>query len=577
MIALLLLPFALAAEPAPVAGPVVAAVDIAAKAPALELAAVAEMERARANLRLPDAPAPYLFLYDVLDGRVATAFAENGALVSDDEEPYRNVRVEVRVGDATFDSSNFSAFGEPDGVVARRLPEEDDVHALRREIWLSTDEAYKHAVEQLSRKAASRRGDPTPRPPSWTPAPATVGGVEGAPVATIEAARLRALVTRLSTAATAAPGVELGQAISRDWQGRRLVLNSEGTRRWIPTGYTVVRVEATTRLDDGTELRDARWWVGRTAADLPSDAEMEAAVCEMSAWLSDLRAAPAEDDYLGPVLFEAPAAVELFSQLLAAEIAGTPPIEQDDGGMAEVATPPNARLGRRLLPSGWTVVDDPAAAGRAAGAYTWDHEGVEARRVELVQDGVVRDLLMSRIPRQDLAGSNGHGRSLGNDRRAAMPGVVTVTPKKRASEAKLHKAGLRLASQTGHDYLLVVRRIQPPALVENLDVTFTGEGAPAGITPPYEAYRLYADGRTEPVRSLVFSGVDRRTLRDVVLAGDSSGPVDAMDGPPGPSRFQIGATGGIPVTWDVPAVLIAEVELTSRAGGEPRVLVAPRE
>lgn len=575
MIALLLATLALAADPAAVATPV-AAVDVVPAAPALELAARAEMERAQARLRLQDAPPPYLFLYDVLDGQVATAFAENGALVSDDAEPYRNARVEVRVGDATVDSSNFAAFGEPDGVVSRRLPIEDDVVALRRELWLSTDEAYKNAVQQYSRKVAARRGDPTPRPPDWTPAPPTVGGPEAVEVPALATERLRALALRLSEVARDAPGIEVGQAITRDWQGSRLILTSEGTRRWVPTGFTVVRVEATARLADGTELRDARWWVARDATLLPPDAEMEAEVGEMAAWLSGLHAAPVEDDYLGPVLFEGPAAAELFSQLLAAEIVGTPLMEEDSGGVSESARPPTARLGRRLLPAGWTVVDDPTAHADAAGAYAVDHEGVAAQRVALVEDGVLRDLLMSRIPRKDKSGSNGHGRGLGNDRRGAMPAVVTVTPPKHTSTRKLHRAGLRLAAQTGRDYLLVIRRVVPPALVEDIDVTFSGEGAPPGLTPPYEAYRLYADGRTEPVRSLIFSGVDRRVLRDVVLAGDNTGPIDAMDGPPGPGRFQVGATGGLPVTWDVPAVLVAEMELSANPGGEPRVLSLPR-
>ncbi|MFN7147312.1 MAG: hypothetical protein ACK4YP_26325, partial [Myxococcota bacterium] len=111
-----------------------------------------------------------------------------------------------------------------------------------------------------------------------------------------------------------------------------------------------------------------------------------------------------------------------------------------------------------------------------------------------------------------------------------------------------------------------------------LDVGISGEGPLPGLTPPYEAWRLYNDGRTEPVRSLRFSGVDRRVLRDIALAGEGVGPVDTLDGPPGPARYQIGPTGGIPVTWDVPSVLITEMELVGGGGGEPRALpLPPRE
>lgn len=542
--------------------------------PVLETATLAEMERAKSALRLPDAPPPYLLLYDVLDGEVTTQFAEGGALVSSATDPYRNVRVEVRVGDYSTDSSNFFAFGEPDGVVSRMLPVEDSLVALRREIWLATDAAYKHAVEQYSRKVAARRGDASERAADYSPVPPVTGG--DAPAERADGARIQGLVERLSAVLDAYPSIEVGQAIARDWQGRRLLLTSEGTRRWSPTGFTVVRVEATARLADGSELTDARSWVARRPSGLPSEPEMVASVNEMGAWLAGLRDAPVEDDYLGPVLFEAPAAAELFSQLLAAEIVGTPPAEEDSGAMAEAARPPTARIGRRLLPFGWTVTDDVPGHPDAVGAYAVDQEGVAPRTVELVQDGVLREILMSRIPRKERSGSTGHGRSLGNERRSAMPAVVTVTPRRSVADARLRKTGLRLAAQTGRDYLLVIRRIVPPALTQDIDVSFSGEGPPPGLTPPYEAYRLYADGHIQPVRSLQFSGVDRRVLRDIVLAGASPGPVEMLDGPPGSARFQIGPTGGLPVTWDAPPVLISEMELVGDAGGEPRALPVPR-
>lgn len=595
MIALLLLagvvraegpaPAAVPTGPAPVAAgptsttssasaPAAVATDAAA-IPAVEIALAAELARAMAGLRLSDAPAPALVAYDVLDGLVIDAFAEQGALVSTGEDPYRNLRVEVRVGDTSFDSSNFRAFGEPDGVVQRRLPIEDAQVALRREIWLATDAAYKYAVEQFSRKQAARRDDPTPRPPDWTVTPPVVANVPAPPVVPADRAALEGLVTRLSAELATFPEVEIAQAIARDWQGRRLVLTSEGTRLWTPTGYTVVRVEGTARLADGSTVTDSRSFLARGLGELPPEAELVAGVRELGTWLTALRTAPVEEDYLGPVLFEGPAAVELFSQLLAAEVVGTPPMEEDSGGMVDVGAAPSARIGRRLLPAGWSMVDDATTADPVLGRYAYDQEGVAPKRVDLVQDGVLRALLMSRIPRKDLAESTGHGRSLGAERRSAVPAVVTITPRRSVPEARLHRAGLRLAAQTGRDYLLVVRALTPPALVESLDVGISGEGPMAGLTPPYEAYRLYADGRTEPVRVARFSGVDRRVLRDIALAGARTGPVDMLDGPPGPARYQIGPTGGLAVTWDVPSVLITEVEVSGSSGGEPRALTLP--
>lgn len=540
----------------------------------IEAALTAELARSK-DLRLADTPGPYAVLYDVLDGEVATTFAEFGATVSDDRQPYRNLRVEVRVGDYKLDSSNFTGFGIPDSVVSRGLPIGDggpaDAMAVRREAWLATDTAYKNAVELLARKQAALRGDTSPRPDDWTQITPLDYPLDKLPATThADGDRIRAVTALLSGELSAFPQLELSQAVARDWQGARLQLSTEGSRAWRPTGYTVVRAEGTIRLPDGTEVTDSRSWIVRRPSDLPPDAEMVASVREMGSWLAALPTAATEEDYLGPVLFEAPAAVEMMSQLLASELVGTPPEIQDGDSVLSQGHAPTARIGRRLLPLGWSVVDDVAAAPEPV-RYDIDQDGVAPSRVDLVEDGVLRDTLMSRVPNKDRTASNGHGRSLGEGRRGAMPANVSITAKKTLSRKALERQALRLAAQTGRDYVLVIGALQPPGLDGKIDVAITGEGQLAGLTAPYEAWRLYADGHREPVQALRFTGVDRRVLRDIAGAG-APASMTMLDGPPGAQRYTIGSTGGIPVRWEAPAVLITEMEINGGAGGEPRTL-----
>ena len=537
----------------------------------------AELDRAR-DLRLPEQPAPYHVVYEILDSDVVTVGSAAGALTSFEHGPYRTARVEVRVGDASFDNANFDvSFGERDGVRVRGLPAEDVRAALQRELWLATDEAYKGAAEQLSAKRAAQQGREASTLPALLPIPVLKTSV--LPRSTVDADAMRARVLALTTAMTEAPWLEEADALGRDWQGRRLLVSTEGTEAWLPTGFSVVRVEAVTRAPDGARLRDVRSWVARTADDLPTTEAMVAEVNAMVDWLEALRAAPVERDYLGPVLFEAPAAVELFRQLALPELSGTPPAAQPPDPYAPGAEtgPPTARLGRRLLPEGWTVIDDPGGDPSSAGYYTHDFEGAPARAVTVVRDGVVRDLLMSRIPREGFESSTGHGRGLGADRRLALPAAVTVTPNRERSSRALQRRAQALARQAGLPYVLVVRRLAPPAMSEDFEIAFSGEGPLAGLTRPVEAYRLYPDGREEPVRGLSFVGVDRRALRDVSMAGPTGLAVGVMDGAPGSQRFSVGSVGGLPSSWSVPPVLITEVELRGSGGVETRVLEAPPE
>ncbi len=571
---MLLLAFLLPAFASSVVEPAGSPAAITVGREALEAAMSAELARA-SSLKLADTAAPYVVLYDVLDGSVATTFAEFGAAVTDSAQPYRNLRVEVRVGDYAMDSSNFSGFGIPDAVVSRVLPPGDggahDLAALRRVAWLATDSAYKNAVQLLSRKQAALNEDTGPRPDDWTRVAPVDVPLDRLPAARVaDAARINSLAVRLSREMVDFPALEVGQVVARDWQGARLILSSEGTRIWRPTGYTVVRAEGTVRLPDGGEVTDSRSWIVRGPNDLPPEPEMIAQVREMADWLSKLPAAPKEDDYLGPVLFKAPAAVELMSQLLASELVGTPAAVQDGDSIFATGKSPTARLGRRLLPLGWSVTDDVSLAPEPV-RYDLDQDGVAPRAVRLVQDGVLQDVLMSRIPSADRTLSTGHARSLGAGRRSAMPASVVVTPRKAMSDKKLEKRALMLAAATGHDYVVVVGSLQPPALDGQIDIAVTGESQLAGLTAPYEAWRLYADGHTEPLQSLRFNAVDRRVLRDIAGAGPSTSVV-MLDGPPGAERYSIGSTGGMPVRWEAPSVLVTEMELSGGKGGEPRAL-----
>ncbi len=550
-------------------------ITAALAAPAdLMAAAEAELERAM-TLRLPDQPPPYLVSMEVLDGNVSTALASFGAVTSHSTSPYRNLRVDVRVGSAMLDNTNFSpSFGERSGMASRGLPHEDAPLAIRREMWLALDTAYKGATEQLAAKLSAFEG----REPSTVPDLADAPPLRTAPEAipAIDGDATARLVTALTARLSAVPGLEEADAIARDWQGVRMLCSSEGSRAWLPTGFTVVRIEGVIRAEDGARIRDSRSWVAQSMDDLPPLEEMLAEVDELGEWLTTLRDAPIEEDYLGPVLLMQPAAVELFRQLLLPEIVGTPPESEPPSPYQDYpSVTATARPGRRLLPEGWSVFDDPTALPDAAGYFTHDFEGVAAQRVDLVVDGVVRDLLMSRIPRKGFPSSNGHGRSLGLDRRAGLPGVISVLPARSRSMRRLERRAQTLARQAGLPYVLVVEMLEPPALTEDFRVAFSGEGPLPGITRPLQAWRLYPDGTTQPVRGLEFVGVDRRAMRDIAIAGPMSGPINVMDSTPDSGRYSIGTVGGLASTWSAPAVVITELELRGSGGSERRILEPP--
>ena len=537
---------------------------LAPDAPPLERALHTELSRGLSGLTLPDAQAPYLLAGAGTEGEMITVLARSGSVIRSRRAPVRSARLESHLGTYTEDSFLFGGWGD-DGLTMLDLPETDEVLALRRSIWLGLDSAYKGSVAQQAAQTAARRGKPPRKVPDF--GPANIRSTEGPAPARIEGLDLAALermAARVSGAALVDPRIEGADIDAMTWSTRRVLVSSEGHRVWTTQRWTIARLTAIARMPDASLSFDERTWIVRDAADLDV-AAMEREARAMGEWMVRLASAPVEENYLGPVVFEGQAAAELFSQLLVPEIGGTPPSDDESGG---TPPPPTARIGRRILPQGWTVVDDGPAHIDLVGVAPLDLEGVPMRKLDLVADGVVRDVVMSRVPRADRRESTGHARYDGG-RLDAMPSVLEVRAGKALSSAKLRKKALKLAATLGRDHVLVVRRMSPGA--NDGAGTPIESDVPAGITSPIEAFRLYADGREEPVRSMQFSGVDRRTLRDIVAATESHGWTTLMDGPPTSGRGQ-GVVGGVPVHWSVPDVLVSEMELLGGGGGEARIL-----
>ena len=118
-----------------------------------------EMQRSMSELRMKGEPAPYHVEYEIDDLASMRAVARLGGIVDDLADHSRTLQVEVRVGDYAFDSSRFVTQDRGAGVVSSlsdlTVPLDDNYDAIRRQIWLTTDAAYKRAVSVFAKKKAA--------------------------------------------------------------------------------------------------------------------------------------------------------------------------------------------------------------------------------------------------------------------------------------------------------------------------------------------------------------------------------------------------------------------------------------
>ena len=537
----------------------------------------AELEIQRAlTLSLPEQPDPYWVEYRIVEEHGYFCNASLGAVVSEADYHIRELISEVRVGSYEQDNTNFDpSIGGKTGTSRTRLTTENNIDALRHSMWLSTDQAYKGAVEAFSAKMSALEG----RPPSPLPDLLNITPQESTSSFSfpeIEKNHYAELLKELTSPHKSLTQIEDISAVIKVNHGTYSIISSEGTRIQQPFQQLVLHLEFIARANDGSKIRDTQSWLLNSPSQLPSRAELQAAKEDLASWVMSSIEAPVEEDYLGPVIMEAPAAAELFRQILSSELSANPPIQEvpDFFGETQVVIP-SSRIGRRLFPPGWEVYDDPQHSETLPGFYSFDHQGVAGQKVALVEDGVVKDLLMSRIPRTGFDKSTGHGRSLFGRRYTPMSSITSIIAPKEHSFRKLKKQGLKMAEQAGLDYILVVRKITPLSLNEDFEIAFSGDGPMSGLTRPLEVYRLYGDGTEIPVRNAQFVGVDRRILRDIVSAGPQGEWLSVLDAPHNGGRYGLSPTRGLPTSWSAPTVLISEIEVRGSPGQDQHALPPP--
>jgi len=563
-----------------------------------------EMARAKTRLvlKIPGTEQPvrpYYVEYRLLDVDVRGVVAEFGAIVSSTTNRNRFMNVQARVGNYKLDSSNFISDDAFRGFIGSTgsVGVDRDYDSLRQDLWIATDQAFKEAVEQYSRKQAYLHGLARPsniddfsqepplklieprREPDWTSRNWEAEARESS-------AALRVFPTMYGSRVTYYM-IYLTQYL----------MTSEGAE--IRTSRSLAAIEAgmETQSDDGMPLHNFFANYALRPADLPAAATVKQALERSGQKLMELRAAQPAQDYTGPVLIEAPAAGSLLGQVLGPSVNGARPpvamvpmyeqILNTMGGRSDWA----GRVGARVLPPSASVADDPTAKefqGKPLlGGYDVDDEGVRAQRVSVVEDGLLKNLLMSRRPGPDFDHSNGHGRAgfLG-DPRPAISNLVFAA-KDAVPAAELRKRFVDKCREEKLPYCIVVRAMDNPALgllhQEDISevIASLASGAATGDRLPLLVYRVYPqDGREELIRGSRLIGLNVRTLRN--LAGVGNDPTvftfaqSQAAGLAGTALAAFGsAQGGLPTSVVSPSLLFDEVEVRGARGEPQRLPILP--
>ena len=520
-----------------------------------------ELNRAFSHLKQEKGAPLYYLAYRLYEGSWQSVAARSGASTGIyAARPWRMLSVDLRLGSPQFDNTHFlrshnsapphiyESSSDSDAI----LPVHGAGPALRQTLWLSTDDAFKKAQARLAELRASNEvlaaeedhaGDFSLQPKHVYE--------ETAKQEPFDSAMWMERVKRLSRLFI--PHTKIKETLvefSADPEMRYMV-TSEGSR--LSERHNTYRFlcEASTLADDGLSLRLSESVESKDPVNLPDEKVLAGMVNRLATNLDKLRQAPLAEPYSGPAILSGRAAAVFFHETFGHRIEGQRQKKEDEGKTFA------KKIGTRIMPQFITVMDDPTKTHSYGvelnGSYKYDDEGVPAKSVTLVKNGVLTGFLLSRAPVQGFKASNGHGRSSPGWNPAARQGnlMVLADAKKQVPFATLRNMLIAEAKKQHKSYGLLFDEIAGGT------TWTTAETNQSYSIYPLKVYRVYVDGRPdELIRGVDIVGTPLASLERIIGAGNDyavfKGVCDAE-------------SGSVPVSASAPSLLIQSIEVKRRA------------
>jgi predicted Zn-dependent protease len=507
---------------------------------------------------------PYFMSYEVTEVEYRSFTGTLGTVEPLSGSKNRALDVSVRVGSPKMD--NYHRVRGTGGASQEQftsgalLTFEDSVDSIKRRLWIETDRAYRAAAKRLIRiktnsqvrvAEADDSDDFSTEPPS---------AAEQKPVELkFDEAAWRERVRRLSARFQNYPSVLTSHVTVDAQRDTRYFVNTEGSRIRHGRGFARVAISASARASDGTDLGTFETFEAVDADGLPNDQTLMAAIDRVALDLTNLLKAPEAEPFVGPAIFSGRAAGVFFHEIFGHRVEGH---RQKDESEGQTFT---KSVGSKVLPDFLTVVFDPTRRKVGTvdlnGWYDYDDEGVKARPVTAVENGVLKTFLMSRSPIAGFDHSNGHGRRQPGYEVVSRQSNLIVESSRAVPEATLRKLLLDEVKRQNKPYGLYFRDITGGF------TTTQRAGLQAFKVIPVIVYRVYADGRPdELVRGADIVGTPLASFSKILATGDQ---MEVFNGYCGAE------SGSVPVSAVSPSILVSEIEIEKKAKSNNRPPLLP--
>jgi predicted Zn-dependent protease len=465
----------------------------------------------------------------------------------------------MRVGSPELDNAHGQS--RASAIISGALPLADDRDAVAHVLWQLTFTEYRKAAEAYlkvkTNTEVNAKEEDTSADFSKEAAHTHADSLQLAPDP--DQQNLEKLARLYSAGLKDYPYIYSSIAVVSSQAARSYFVSTEGTRLVTPSAVARVVIQGETRADDGMELMRVETFQDQSVERLPPQAQIAARVQKMAADLKALRAAPVAEPFNGPALLSGRASAVFFHEVLGHRIEGHRQRGEEEGQTF------TKKVNEQVLPEFLSVTDDPTQHSLdgfdLSGWYEYDDEGVPAKRVEVIKNGILRSFLMSRIPVKGFDSSNGHGRAQAGFVPIGRQGNLIVSSSRSTPDSGLRQKLIDEAKRQGKPYGLYFDDIQG-------GFTLTQRSLPQAFEVlPIMVWRVYTDGRPdELVRGVDIVGTPLAAMNRILLTGQNTAIFNGICG---------AESGGIPVSAAAPAILFSEIEVQKRKHSLERPPILP--
>ena len=520
-----------------------------------------ELDRNFQTLKEKGEPKPYFAAYSVVENKVTVMEATSGLLASKESRHLRNLDVTVRVGTPKLDNYHRQQRDAAQFTSGNVISLDDNPNALKRRLWLDTDAVYRSASQRLTNITSNTqvKVDAVDQSDDFSAAPAAVE-YRAVPELKVNekqwADRLRGWSRRLSEAQEI-----LNSGIS--FQAQREVktfVNTEGARLQHGRTYARIMITARAKAYDGMDLATTDTIEADEPGRLPDPKVVDGKIDKVIADLRGLLKAPEVDPFVGPAILSGRASGVFFHEIFGHRIEGH---RQKDESEGQTFT---KRVNQEVLPDFLSVYFDPTLKRYADedlyGSYDFDDEGVKARRVSVVEKGILKTFLLSRSPIAGFPVSNGHGRRQTGAEIVARQSNLVVESSRKVPQAELRNMLIAEIKKQNKPYGLYFESVTGGY------TTTRSAGLQAFTVIPLVVYRVYPDGRPdELVRGADIVGTPLASFAKILATSDK---LEVFNGYCGAE------SGNVPVSASSPALLVSEIEVQRKNRSQDRPPLLPR-